>query len=422
MKRKLLASVFAASVTLLGVRAASATEVEIVAVMWQQDVSVRDQVQQFFGCLVNSSTFGTTWAAEYGLTRVRFRGVYVLNQMAPSSIRLGGNANQIVEAAIMAGTLPQPVPGGTSYLLYTPPGTRAFDDGGEPACEGTYCGVHNGFNFSGNYIDIALVPIDCPDCGDVQVTLIGEHEAAEAIANMGTSQFEVGDSCEGGSNETQLACCGTSYPIQRLSNSRNEFNCEAITATGSMCGCSMAHMMCSAASDCCSGLTCGAVVEQSGMVCCTASGGTCTTRADCCGGLACTGGHCACAADGDRCVDNSDCCTGTCDAGTKTCGMPGGTGGSGGTAGSGGSGGTAGSGGSGGSGTGGSGGSGTGGSGGGSGGSAGNNATGDTSGGCSVGGGHAGGPVILLFIVLVARRRRSALPSRNERDQRVRAA
>jgi uncharacterized membrane protein YgcG len=236
MNRKLLASVFAAFVTLFGARAAKATEVEIVVVMWQQDLSVKTEVEQFFGCLVNSSSFGTTWAQEFGLTRVSFRGVYVLNSTAPSTISLGGSANQVLEAAFAAGTVPSPSAGGTSYLLYSPSGTRNFDDGGVPACEGTYCGVHNGFRYNGTYYDAALVPIDCPDCGSVQATLIGEHEAAEAIANMGTAQYEVGDSCEGPSHETQLACCGTMYPIQQLSSNQGQSDCQTIRATGSMCG------------------------------------------------------------------------------------------------------------------------------------------------------------------------------------------
>ena len=236
MQRKLLASVFAAFVTLLGARAAKATEVEIVVVMWQQDLSVKTEVEQFFGCLVSSSTFGTTWAQEFGLTRVTFRGVYVLNSTAPQTISLGGSANQVLEAAFAAGTVPSPSAGGTSYLLYSPSGTRNFDDSGVPACEGTYCGVHNGFRYNGTYYDAALVPIDCPDCGSVQATLIGQHEAAEAIANMGTAQYEVGDSCEGPRHETQLECCGTMYPIQQLSSNQGESDCQTINATGSMCG------------------------------------------------------------------------------------------------------------------------------------------------------------------------------------------
>src|SRR5215831_18565486 len=116
MSRKLFASAaFAAA--LFSVRPARATQVEIAVVMWQQDLSVRAEVEQFFGCLVNSSSFGSSWAQQFGLTQVRFRGVYVLSDQAPSTVNLGGNARTIVEAAFAAGTLPMPAAGGTSYLL-----------------------------------------------------------------------------------------------------------------------------------------------------------------------------------------------------------------------------------------------------------------------------------------------------------------
>jgi len=400
MSRKLFASAaFAAA--LFSVRPARATQVEIVVVMWQQDLSVRTEVEQFFGCLVNSSSFGGAWAQQFGLTQVRFRGVYVLGGQAPSTVNLSGNARSMVEAAFQAGTLPSPVPGGTSYLLYLPDGVQGVDGSGIPACQGTYCGVHNGFNFSGGYYDIALVPINCPDCGSVQATLIGEHEAAEAIANMGTAQYEVGDSCEGPSHETQLECCGTMYPIQQLSSAQGESDCQTITATGNMCGCGMLHTTCTQAMDCCSGLSCATVLE-SGMKCCTASGGACSTRADCCGGLACSGGHCACANDGQACLADGDCCGGHCTAGM--CGVPPTPDGG---AGSGGAGGSGGSGGGGAAGAGGSGGSGAGGSGGPSGG--GNNGAGNgdvNSGGCSVVP-HSDNPlVILLLLAVLARRKR----------------
>src|SRR5215831_11339093 len=393
MSRKLFASAaFAAA--LFSVRPARATQVEIVVVMWQQDLSVRTEVEQFFGCLVNSSSFGGAWAQQFGLTQVRFRGVYVLNDQAPSTVTLTRNGRQLVEAAFQAGTLPAPVAGGTSYLLYLPSGVQGVDGSGIPACEGTYCGVHEGFSTQNGIYDVALVPIDCPDCGSVQATLLGEHEAAEAIANLGTASYEVGDSCEGPRHETQLECCGTMYPIQQLSSAQGESDCQTITATGNMCGCGMLHSACTQAMDCCSGLSCAPVLE-SGMKCCTASGGACSTRADCCGGLACNGGHCACANNGQVCLTNADCCGGQCTAGM--CGAPptpdagAGSGGSGG-------GGNAGAGGSGGSGAGGSGGSG-----------AGNNGTGNgdvNSGGCQVVPHSDGTLAILLLLAVLVRRRR----------------
>jgi uncharacterized membrane protein YgcG len=377
MSRKLFASIaFAAA--LFSVRPARATQVEIVVVMWQQDLSVRTEVEQFFGCLVNSSSFGGAWAQQFGLTQVRFRGVYVLGGQAPSTVNLSGNARSMVEAAFQAGTLPSPVPGGTSYLLYLPDGVQGVDGSGIPACQGTYCGVHNGFNFQGGYYDIALVPINCPDCGSVQATLIGEHEAAEAIANMGTAQYEVGDSCEGPRHETQLECCGTMYPIQQLSSAQGETDCQTITATGTMCGCGMLHTMCTQAMDCCTGLSC-APAPEGGMKCCTPLGAACSMSADCCSGQ-CNAGMCVSPPTPDGGAGSGG--TGASDGG--------GAGGSGGAAGAGGSGG-----------------SGAGGNGGSS--SGGNNGagTGDVnSGGCSVVPHSDGTLVILLLLAVLARRKR----------------
>jgi hypothetical protein len=221
--------------TLLVAGNARATHVEIVAVMWQQDLSAKSTVENFFACLVESSTFGTTWAQQFGLDLVTWKGVSVLTDACPSSAHLAGNLESLLTSAFDTGKLPKPSAGGTSYLLYLPKGVQGYDDSEIPACQGTYCGVHGSKSYNGTTYDAALVPIDCADCPGVQVTLIGEHEAAEAIANMGTAQYEVGDSCEGPSNETMLACCGTMYPIQQLSSAQSMNDCQTIDATGNMC-------------------------------------------------------------------------------------------------------------------------------------------------------------------------------------------
>jgi hypothetical protein len=311
-----------ASATVLGVeRAEAATPVEIVAVMWQQDVAPKDEVNQFFGCLAASSTFGTTWASQFGLSTVTYRGVYVLSDPLPQTVNLGGNVDQLLAAAFDSGKLPAPSPGGTSYLLYLPDGVQGYDWSNVPACQGTYCGVHGTANYKGTTYDEALVPIHCADCGSVQVTLIGEHEAAEAIANFGTATFEVGDGCQGPSHETMLACCGTQYPIQQLASNQSQSDCQTIDAIGNQCGCAASQKTCAQATDCCAGLSCATVQEQpTGKVCCSASGGTCATRADCCGALQCKMGKCSCNDDGQHCGADADCCNGKCDGATKTCG------------------------------------------------------------------------------------------------------
>jgi MYXO-CTERM domain-containing protein len=230
---------------------ARAAQVEIVAVMWQQDVSVQSKVDDFFKCLTTSSTFGSTWAQQFGLSKVSFKGVYVLPSACPAKAYLNGNLVTVLTDAFDQGLLPTPSAGGTSYLLYLPKGVQGYDAYSIPACQGTYCGVHQMEDYNGTTYDAALVPIDCPDCGSVQATLIGQHEAAEAIANMGTAQYEVGDACEGPSNETMLDCCGTQYPIQQLSSSKYMSDCQTITATGNMCWCAPLGGACAADADCC---------------------------------------------------------------------------------------------------------------------------------------------------------------------------
>jgi hypothetical protein len=230
---------------------ARAIQVEIVAVMWQQDLSAKSTVEDFFACLVESSTFGTTWAKWFGLDQVSWRGVYVLSDPCPTSAHLGGNLPTILSAAFDTGNLPKPSTGGTSYLLYLPKGVQGYDPSEIPACMGTYCGVHGPQNYNGTRYDAALVPIDCPDCGSAQVTLTGEHEAAEAIARMGTAQYEVGDFCE--RKKTMLACCGKMYPIQQLASPYRIDDCHTIDATGNMCWCAPDGATCFADGDCCGG-------------------------------------------------------------------------------------------------------------------------------------------------------------------------
>ncbi|HEY8091249.1 MAG TPA: hypothetical protein VIF09_25475 [Polyangiaceae bacterium] len=243
-------------------RTASAKDVEIVAVMWQQDLSAKATVEQFFGCLTTSSSFGTTWAQQFGLTSVTFKGVFVLPSACPQTLTLDTTANAVIEDAFGKGLLPAPSPGyKTSYLLYLPQGTTSYDPQGNQACaQSSFCGVHDVATYQGTQYDAALVPIDCPPCGTAQVTGIGEHEAAEAIANMGTSTYEVGDDCENQQNHTELACCGTQYPIQDLASSKSQYDCQRIVATGAMCGCAAAGNACTTAADCCSGLACNAKV------------------------------------------------------------------------------------------------------------------------------------------------------------------
>jgi hypothetical protein len=234
---RFVVAVLIACATLFASRLARAKDVEIVAVMWQQDLSAKATVEQFFGCLTTSSSFTPTWAPQFGLTSVTFKGVYVVPTACPTTVAFETDVPTLMSAAFASGAVPAPSAGyKTSYILYLPSGTTASAMSMSMCGYGEPCGYHSTVTYQGDEYDAALVPIDCNSCGSAQVTGIGEHEAAEAIADMGTATYEVGDGCENQQNHEQLACCGTEYPIQQLAGPGGMSDCQSIVATGSMCG------------------------------------------------------------------------------------------------------------------------------------------------------------------------------------------
>lgn len=229
---------FVAVPMLLAARVALGAPAQIHTVFWQQDTSVRSGVDAFFTCLTGASTFGTTWSQEFGINGVTYEGSYVLQSAAPSQVTLGGNLDQLMSDAFNSGAVPPPQAGvEEEYLVYFPPTITAGDDMGATLCSAAGpCAEHHPFaQYNGITYDLALVPISCSMCAmglDV-ATIGGEHEAAEGLADLAGSQFEVGDDCE--MNLGSLTCCGQSYAIQELAGSSSPSACQMIDTVGTGC-------------------------------------------------------------------------------------------------------------------------------------------------------------------------------------------
>jgi hypothetical protein len=302
MKARLVASSLACAVAVLAARSAAAMPSEVHLVYWKQDTSFQSQLDEMFSCLAESSNFGTTWAAQFGVSPVHFDGSTVLATPAPSTVTLDGNLTQIMTDAFDKGLVPAPNPNAAnSYVVMVPQGSVTNDSMGVVLCDGSGqspCGEHDTTMYNGLAIDIAVVPTQCPDCGGglYAASVTVEHEAAEGIADLGTSQYEVGDGCESQSNLTMLQCCGHQYTVQQLAGAGGPNDCQTMKATGSACYCAMLAGSCKTAKDCCDGLTCKASGGDDGggatQVCCKDLGAKCT-QGECCGDDVCMGGVCA---------------------------------------------------------------------------------------------------------------------------------
>jgi MYXO-CTERM domain-containing protein len=262
-----------------------------------------------------------------------YRGSTVLQTPPPATAILGGSLNTLIETAFAQNVIPPPTPGYNSeYVVYIPAGVQGGDAQGGGICDGSgVCAEHWPTSmYMGQPYDLAIVPISCPECsqgGNLDVpTIGGEHEAAEGLADLGGSPYEVGDGCT--QTITPLSCCGQTYSVQQLAGAGGPSDCQTINATGGMCGgCGVAKSSCQTATDCCTGLMCqpsaGSDAGGSPLACCAALGGTCTTGDECCGGLPCTSGKCACVRAQGACTRNADCCSGlVCNTASQTCTQP----------------------------------------------------------------------------------------------------
>jgi hypothetical protein len=280
---------------------ATAMPSEVHTVYWQQDTSTRAPLDDMFSCLAKSSSFGTTWASQFGVSPVEYVGSSVLSGPAPAQVTLDGNLTQILTDAFDMGLIPAPVPNAANeYVVMVPQGSVANDTMGTTMCDGSgVCAEHDSTTYKGLAIDIAIVPTQCPECGAGldAASVSAEHEAAEGISDLGTAQYEVGDGCEDPQiNMTTLECCGKQYTLQQLAGSGGENDCQTINATGTKCFCADLKAECKTAMDCCSGAACKAPAGDDGgaasLVCCQDLGAKCSAG-ECCGDQVCTEGVCA---------------------------------------------------------------------------------------------------------------------------------
>lgn len=270
---------------------AGASTGQLHTIFFQQDTSIQPQMDEMFGCLAASSTFGGAWAQQFGLQNITYEGSIVLTQASPAQLVLGGNLDQLVADAMSAGLVPPPVAGiANEYLVYVPQGVAMSDSSGQGICDGSGVCAEHGTTYYGNqYYDLAIVPIGCPECGAGldAASIGGEHEAAEGLADQGTATYEVGDGCETDANTTQLSCCGQVYDIQQLAGAGGYYDCQTITATGNACGCAKLATACKQDAECCAGTVCRPYGGGGGQACCNDTGASCAQDSDCCGGLAC---------------------------------------------------------------------------------------------------------------------------------------
>src|SRR5260221_8239435 len=82
--------------------------IDVYSVYWASDQGKKPEIEQFMGCLTEASTFGGSWAGEWGVGPVRYHGAFVIPQGAPNPLRVGGSLETSINAAIDAGILPKP--------------------------------------------------------------------------------------------------------------------------------------------------------------------------------------------------------------------------------------------------------------------------------------------------------------------------
>ncbi|NCQ59467.1 MAG: hypothetical protein GW913_02210 [Myxococcales bacterium] len=175
---------------------------------------------------------------------------------------------------------------------------------------------------------------DCGSCtGEYPCGFCGDTSSCQAGSSAGpdtgsctdwkwlVSECTAPDPCVGASTCggcTDILECGycasTSSCVVGGPTGPSTGSCADWIYTGSECTCAPVTSSCTAAADCCTGLSCRAGATF-GARCCVEAAASCTTGADCCGYMDCVGGTCACRVAGRACLDTGDCCSGTCTAG-----------------------------------------------------------------------------------------------------------
>ena len=224
----------------------AAAPAQAYTVFWQADTSLRSGLDDFYACLTEGSSFSPTWAGQFGVSSVSYRGSYVLTSKLPAAVRLETDLRNVMTDAFNKGLVPPPAFGSLSeYILYIPSSTIVSDNVGDVFCQKTTdpCGVHQQASFNGVQYQYAAVPLNCT-CHDPPApsklddsARVGEHELAEGLADLGTARYEVGDQCKTPRNT--IACCGHTYEIQPLAGPNGIAVCQDLTASGSPAACAM---------------------------------------------------------------------------------------------------------------------------------------------------------------------------------------
>lgn len=165
----------------------------------------------------------------------------------------------------------------------------------------------------------------CGFCGDTGSCMVGSGTGPDTGSCTDwkwlVSECTAPDPCVGASTCggcTDILECGycasTSSCVVGGPTGPSTGSCADWIYTGSECTCAPVTSSCTAAADCCTGLSCRAGATF-GARCCVEAAASCTTGADCCGYMDCVGGTCACRVAGRACLDTGDCCSGTCTAG-----------------------------------------------------------------------------------------------------------
>jgi hypothetical protein len=231
---------------------AATAPIDVYSVWYAEDTTGQEQLEQFLGCLVQTSTF-PRWAEQWGAT-VRMHGPYVIRRPAPARLANGDDLQEEIDEAIEDGFVPAPTGYyDTVYVVHAPRTTRAENVHGQELCKDTgECAEHVAGTYRAQPYEMALVPLACDSCGGtLRVgTRYVEHEIGEAVADEMGSSFEVGDSCDGSVKNPPLACAGWSADIQGLAGPTGV--CQLVTANT----CVGPGSPCAADEDCCDGTSC----------------------------------------------------------------------------------------------------------------------------------------------------------------------
>src|SRR5215471_17970211 len=68
-------------------------------VFWQADTSLRSGLDAFYACLTEGSSFSPTWASQFGVSSVSYRGSYVLTSTLPATVKLETDLQTVMTGA-----------------------------------------------------------------------------------------------------------------------------------------------------------------------------------------------------------------------------------------------------------------------------------------------------------------------------------